>query len=100
MCNNGGINLNLNFGNNGIGGLPGQFGCQPKPPCKKKGGPFARIKQKLQQMLSRLTGGCKGQQNHACCPNNRPNFGCGNGFNGAQGGINIHMGASLQGFLG
>ena len=97
MYHNGGNNLNINFGNQGIapGGCygPGQ-GRGPRGPQ----GQMMRMMRMMMQMMSRMMGGS--QQGGGCCPQSNPNFGSGFG-GGFQGpGVNFQMGASIRGFLG
>ena len=98
MYHNGGLNINLNLGNQGIraGGCCGPRGQRgPRGPQ----GQMMRMMQMMLQLMSRMMGNQGGGH---CCAGHRPQFGggIGGGF-GMQGpGINIQMGASIRGFLG
>ena len=93
----GGLNINLNYGNQGMNGCQGQYGHGPRGPQGPQG-QMMRMMQMMMEMMSRMMGGQQPGQGCGCCPNSRPNFGGGNPFQ--QGGININMGASIRGFLG
>jgi len=92
MFAQGGLNLNLNFGNQGIQGPHGHHG--PRGP-RGGGRQMRRMMRQMQQMMQQMTGQGQGQ---CCCNGNRPSFG--QGQCQQQGGLNFHMGASIQGFLG
>jgi hypothetical protein len=95
---NGGSNVNINFGNQGIapGGCYGPgHGRGPRGPR----GQMMRMMQMMMQMMSQMGGG---QQGGCCCQQGRPNFGSGFGQGGGfhGGGINLQIGGSIRGFLG
>lgn len=102
MYHQSGLNVNLNFGNQGIraGGChrPGPFGG-PRGPRGPQG-QMMRMMQMMLQLMSRMMG--QGQQghNHHCCPHSRPSFGTGMPFPGGGAGIQFNAGASIRGFLG
>ena len=88
-----GLNINLNFGNQGIrrGGCAGHGGRANGPQ-----GQMLRMMQMMLQLMARMMG--QGQGGH-CCSHGRPNFGSGFPAPG-QGGVQFHAGASIRAFLG